>query len=92
MILKLKFSCISSSSFIDNNLPFCLNGHKPSTNYHTKGLDKSCTAYFSMLQYLSGPVKNNFQSFKGHSQAINSLDVISSRKILEAIEILKIFL
>ncbi|KNZ50752.1 phenylalanine ammonia-lyase [Puccinia sorghi] len=45
-----------------------------------------------MLQYLSGPVKNNFESVKGHSQAINSLDFISSTKILEAIEILKIYL
>lgn len=45
-----------------------------------------------MLQYLSGPVKNNFQSVKGHSQAIKSLEFMISRKIIEAIEILNIYL
>ncbi|KNZ48679.1 phenylalanine ammonia-lyase, partial [Puccinia sorghi] len=54
------------------------------------GLDTSCAAYVSKLQYLVGPVTTHFQSAKVHNQPITSLDfLISSRKTLKAIGILR---
>ncbi|PLW49686.1 hypothetical protein PCASD_02276 [Puccinia coronata f. sp. avenae] len=81
-----------NNSFMNKGLPSCLNGHEPSTNYHTKGLDTSCAAYCAELQYLAGPVTTHVQSAEGHNQSINSLAFISARKTLEAIEILKMLM
>lgn len=81
-----------NNSFMNKGLPSCLNGHEPSTNYHTKGLDTSCAAYCAELQYLAGSVTTHVQSAEGHNQSINSLAFISARKTLEAIEILKMLM
>ncbi|KNZ47640.1 phenylalanine ammonia-lyase [Puccinia sorghi] len=70
----LKFAFFSSILVINKGFPSFLNGNKPSTKYHTKGVDKFCAAYFSEHQYPTFPVTTRFQIAKYHSQAIKSLD------------------
>lgn len=81
-----------NNAYMNKGLPSCLNGHEPSTNYHTKGLDTICAGYCAELQYLASPVTTHVQSAEGHNQSINSLAFVSARKTLEAIEVLKLIM
>ncbi|MBW0545399.1 hypothetical protein O181_085114, partial [Austropuccinia psidii MF-1] len=91
---KLMFAQMTelNNALMNKGLPSCLNGHEPSTNYHTKGLDTSSAAYCAELQYLASPVTTHVQSAEGHNQSVNSMAFVSARKTLEAIDVLKLLM
>jgi phenylalanine ammonia-lyase len=77
---------------LSNGLPANLSFDDPSLSFTCKGIDIGMAAYMSELASLANPVSNCVQSAEMHNQSINSLALVSARKTLEAVEVIRIML
>ncbi|TDZ30329.1 Phenylalanine aminomutase [Colletotrichum spinosum] len=69
---------------LDPNLVF----GDPDQSYTMKGIDVNMSAYMAELAALAHPVSAHVQSAEMHNQGINSLALISSRRTMEAVDVL----
>jgi len=77
---------------MNRGLPSCLAGSEPSINYHIKGLDIHAAAYCAELGFLANPMSTHVQCAEMNNQAVNSMALASTRKTIEAAEVLSLLM
>ena len=90
MIGRMIFSQVSEliNPATNNGLEANLNASNRE-NFTMKGIDTNMSAYMSELAALAHPVSSHVMSAEMHNQGINSLALVSARKTLEALDILR---
>lgn len=90
MIGRMLFSQVSEMIHpsTNNGLEANLNA-SDRENFTMKGIDVNMAAYMSELAALAHPVSAHVMSAEMHNQGINSLALISARRTLEAVDIVR---
>ncbi|CAG9989677.1 unnamed protein product [Clonostachys byssicola] len=90
MIGRMLFSQVtemihpSTNNFLEANL-----NASDKENFTMKGIDVNMAAYMSELAALAHPVSAHVMSAEMHNQGINSLALVSARRTMEAVDIVK---
>jgi phenylalanine ammonia-lyase len=90
MIGRMIFSQVSEmiNPATNNGLEANLNASNRE-NFTMKGIDTNMSAYMSELAALAHPVSSHVMSAEMHNQGINSLALVSARKTIESVDILR---
>ena len=90
MIGRMLFSQVSEMIHpsTNNGLEANLNA-SDKENFTMKGIDVNMSAYMSELAALAHPVSAHVMSAEMHNQGINSLALISARRTLEAVDLVR---
>ncbi|KAF4122192.1 phenylalanine ammonia-lyase [Geosmithia morbida] len=90
MIGRMLFSQVSEiiSPSTNNGLEANLNA-SDRENFTMKGIDVNMSAYMSELAALAHPVSSHVMSAEMHNQGINSLALVSARRTMEAVDLVR---
>lgn len=90
MIGRMLFSQVSEMIHpaTNNGLEANLNA-SAGENFTMKGIDTNMAAYMSELAALAHPVSSHVMSAEMHNQGINSLALLSARRTLEAVDLVR---
>ena len=90
MIGRMLFSQVSEMIHpaTNNGLEANLNA-SDKENFTMKGIDTNMAAYMSELAALAHPVSSHVMSAEMHNQGINSLALLSARRTLEAVDLVR---